>query len=140
MARGTTHATKTDSTSRRPTHAMTTLTPDGVVRGPDLSEATDRSWDNDVLRWYQTWRESAQAQLFTSTDWQRLAILAPLVEKHFSGPTGATMSEIRLNEERLGATVVDRMRARMVVETGDASTDAQILSLVQDESDEDLLS
>lgn len=139
MARGTTHATKPDSTSRRPTHAMTTLTPDGVVRGPTLSEATDRNWDTDVLRWYQTWRESAQAQLFTPTDWQRLALLAPLVEKHFSSPTGATMSEIRLNEERLGATVVDRMRARMVVSTGDDAADATILSIVQ-ESDEDLLS
>lgn len=138
MARGTTHATKPDSTSRRPTHAMTTLTPDGIVRGPDLPTATDRAWDPDVLRWYQTWRESAQAQLFTPTDWQRLALLAPLVEKHFSSPTGATMSEIRLNEERLGATVVDRMRARMVVTTGDEDTDATILSIVQ-ETDEDLL-
>lgn len=140
MARGTTHATKPDSTSRRPTFSMTTLTPDGIVRGPDLADVTDRTWDADVLRWYQTWRESAQAQIFTATDWQRLALLAPLVEKHFSAPTGATMSEIRLNEERLGATVVDRMRARMVVSTGDDAADAQVLSLVQDESDEDLLS
>lgn len=139
MARGTLNPKKPDSAHKGATFATTTLTADGVVRGPDLEEVTDRSWDKDVLRWYQTWRESAQAQLFTPTDWQRLAILAPLVEKHFSGPTGATMSEIRLNEERLGATIVDRLRARITVTTGDDTTDAQVLRLVE-ESDEDLLS
>lgn len=48
--------------------------------------------------------------MFTVTDWQRLAMLAELVEAFFSSPSAALMAEIRLNEERLGATPTDRLR------------------------------
>jgi hypothetical protein len=58
----------------------------------------------------------------------RLGILAPLVERYALRPSASALSEIRQNEERLGATVVDRMRARMIVEE---SEDAQVLSLVK---------
>ena len=143
MARGTLHAGKPNSANRNksgldaPTHV---LADDGIVRGPDLTAATGRSdWDDDVLRWYDGWRRAPQAQLFTSTDWQRLALLAPLVEKYFEDPKSSTMSEIRLNEERLGATHVDRMRARMTVTPDDAPA-AAVLSIAPDaEDDADVL-
>ncbi len=40
-------------------------------------------------------------------------MLAPLVEQYFAEPKTGLLAEIRLNEERLGATVADRMRLRM---------------------------
>lgn len=139
MARGTLNPKKPNSANRNasalasPTHV---LTADGETRGPSLEDATGRTWDEDVLRWYRVWQLSAQAQIFQPTDWARLALLAPLVEKHFASPTGATMSEIRLNEERLGATVVDRLRARITIGDG---TDATVLTIVEDDSDDDIL-
>ncbi|MEV4281364.1 hypothetical protein [Actinoplanes xinjiangensis] len=51
-----------------------------------------------------------QAAVFEGTDWLRLATLAPIVEAYWRRPSAAELSEIRMNEERLGATVVDRMR------------------------------
>jgi hypothetical protein len=140
VSRGTTHPKKQNGANRGATFATHNLTADGVVRGPDLSEVTDRTWDADVLRWYQTWRESPQAQLFEATDWQRLALLATLVEKLYSGPTAAVMSEIRMNEERLGATFTDRMRARISI-TNETTTEeaARILSIVPGQTDDDLL-
>lgn len=71
-----------------------------------------------VQDWYATWCASPQAQAFTVTDWQRLHMLAPLVGLYFKAPDKALMSEIRLNESLLGATHVDRLRAR--IKLGDA--------------------
>lgn len=142
MARGTLHQKKPNSVNRNASGlsaATHKLTDDGQTRGPDLAEATGREWDADVLGWYDVWRKSPQAQLFAATDWQRLVMLAPLVESHFASPKAATMSEIRLNEERLGATITDRMRARMTIlsEDGEGAT---VLTLHDgEESDEDLL-
>lgn len=138
MAKGTLNPKKANSVNRNNSglgNAIHNLVADGIVRGPSLEEATGRSWDPEVVRWYAVWQLSAQAQIFQPTDWARLAMLAPLVEKHFASPTGATMSEIRLNEERLGATVVDRLRARISVTDG---TNAPVFSIVEDD-DEDIL-
>lgn len=63
--------------------------------------------------WWDTWIASPQASAFAPTDWRRLMMLAPLVEKYHEDPKPALLSEIRLNEERLGATVADRQRLRM---------------------------
>jgi hypothetical protein len=144
MARGTLHPKKENSANRNasglaaPTHK---LQDDGKLRGPTLAKATGRSdWDADVLRWYDGWRRAPQAQVFASTDWSRLALLAPLVEKYFAEPKSATMSEIRLNEERLGATITDRMRARMSIMTEDGAHLASVAELHPgEESDEDIL-
>ena len=80
-----------------------------------------------VQDWYATWCSSPQAQAFTVTDWQRLHMLAPLVAAYFKRPDKQLMSEIRLNESLLGATHVDRLRARIkVAETppGEPTTSA----------------
>jgi hypothetical protein len=107
--------------------ATTVLRDDGVVRGPSLEELTGRRFSADAERWFEGWRRAPQAAAFISTDWQRLGMLAPLVERYWERPSAATASEIRLNEERLGATVVDRQRARMVVED---SEEAPVLEIV----------
>lgn len=127
MARGTLHASKPEGQRRRrnkPTHDTTTLQDDGKVRGPELSELTGREdWPEAVRVWYSTWRSAPQAQQFEQTDWLRLAMLAPIVEAHFRRPSAAALGEIRMNEERLGATVVDRMRARLQIERDDSADD-----------------
>ncbi|AZU97377.1 terminase small subunit [Thermobifida phage P318] len=77
------------------------------------SVATQRWWDN--------WASSPQAAVFLPTDWERLQMLAPLVEAYWQDPKPALLAEIRLNEERLGATVRDRQSLRMTVAPGDGS-------------------
>lgn len=98
-----------------------TVVDDGEIVGPTLEEQTGReTWSAETLGWWATWRSSAQSKLFLGTDWQRLGMLAYLVEAFYKRPSKATFEEIRLNEERLGATVVDRQRARITVERPDA--------------------
>lgn len=84
------------------------------------SVATQRWWDN--------WATSPQASTFLSTDWERLQMLAPLVEAYWQDPKPSLLAEIRLNEERLGATVRDRQSLRMTVgpgRSGDSEDDAE---------------
>jgi hypothetical protein len=66
--------------------------------------------------WYQTWANAPQANRFLSTDWQRLHMLAPLVELYYFEPDKSIMAEIRLNEAALGATEADRLRLRWDIE------------------------
>lgn len=65
-----------------------------------------------TIEWYETWAKAEQASQFTGTDWQRLRMLAPLVELYFTNPTKDLMAEIRQNESKLGATAEDRQRLR----------------------------
>ncbi len=101
--------------TRRRGAEFATVEDDAVVRGPEL----DGDYSPATLAWYDVWRRSPQAALFESTDWLRLALLAPMVEKHLESPSAAAMSEIRMNEERLGATYADRLRARIKIERPD---------------------
>jgi len=70
------------------------------------------SFSPSMVSWYETWCGSPQAQRFTGTDWQRLHLLAPLVEAYFQEPKASVLAEIRLNESLLGATEADRQRLR----------------------------
>ena len=118
MARGTLHAKKENGRNRNGTpHASTTFARTGKIHGPTLAEATLREeWSPFVVKWWATWRAAPQAVAFEETDWLRLALLAPFYEAVLLKPSAATLSEIRMNEERLGATITDRMRARMTIE------------------------
>jgi hypothetical protein len=98
--------------TRRNLGEFVALSADGKIRGPELVG----QYSPQTVTWYDTWRRSAQAQLFEPTDWSRLALLAPLVESHYRRPSAAAAGEIRLTEERLGATYVDRLRARIRIE------------------------
>lgn len=81
----------------------------------------------ETLAWYQTWATSPQATQFTATDWQRLHMLAPIVDDYFREPDSKLLAEIRLNEERLGATPSDRQRLawHIVEETTDVPATAR---------------
>jgi hypothetical protein len=77
--------------------------------------------------WYDTWRRSPQAAAFEESDWQRLQMLAHLVEAFFSKVTNAQvqkqlLGEIRLNESSLGATVADRLRMNLEIKRDDPAT------------------
>lgn len=111
------HARERD-TKRRISDKAAILVDDGELRGPELQELTGRAeWPEAVLRWFTGWRTSPQAAVFLGTDWTRLGMLAYLVEEYLLEAKGPLLAEIRLNEERLGATVADRQRLRFVVET-----------------------
>ena len=100
------------------------VTDDGVPRGPEA----DEDWSPLVRDWWETWRRSPQAQTFVGTDWQRLRMLAPLVESYLTGDLKA-MSEIRLNESLLGATHADRLRNRVKVERVGSAPEASVTRL-----------
>lgn len=91
---------------------------DGSAEAPPLPGR----WPAAVTRWYAVWASSPQAQTFVATDWQRLHMLAPLVSRYFKAPDKSLMAEIRLNESLLGATHVDRLRARIKFEAEEPTT------------------
>lgn len=122
MARGTAHAPKPDGQRRRrnaPATGERVFERTGAVHGPELAAATFRTdWPEAVRAWWETWRRQPQAASFEGTDWQRLADLAPLrvmlLDDTLSpGERTKILGEIRMNEERLGATFTDRQRARI---------------------------
>jgi hypothetical protein len=95
------------------------------LRGPSLAKATGGQsilWQPELRElvdaWWTTWRRSGTAVAFLETDWSRLTMLIPLVKSYFDKPHYTKLAEIRQNESLLGATVVDRLKARIKVEDG----------------------
>lgn len=97
----------------------------GAVEAPVLPGF--REYSVKTKRWWNTWIESPQTATFTGTDWQRLLMLAPLVESYYElmgSPRGRgnitnamkLMAEIRQNESLLGATHLDRLRGRIKID------------------------
>jgi hypothetical protein len=70
----------------------------------------------ETVTWFKTWASSEQAVEFAATDWQRLLMLAPLVDAYFTQPDRLLMAEIRASESKLGAMVEDRKRLRLKIE------------------------
>jgi len=94
---------------RRKNETMTQLEATSVVSAPPLPGGPYRA---EVVAWYRVWCESPQAQRFLATDWQRLHMIAPLVQSYWDEPNVRVLGEIRLNESLLGATEADRARLR----------------------------
>ncbi|MCP3801843.1 hypothetical protein NLX83_21490 [Allokutzneria sp. A3M-2-11 16] len=95
---------------------------DGPTDAPDLPNAS--AFSEWTRSWYETWTRAPQASAFVATDWQRLHMLASLVESYYAEPSAKLLSEIRLNESLLGATHVDRLRGRIVVSREDEAADS----------------
>jgi hypothetical protein len=84
---------------------------------PKLTRAQRQRMQPETRRWWDMWVRSPQGKHFLESDWERLLMLVPLVDGYWRDPKTATLGEIRLNEERLGATVMDRQRLRYKVES-----------------------
>lgn len=107
-----------DSSQRRRRNADTVTTTVLPADGPEGETPVlpgGHDYDTRTLVWYETWRSSPQAAAFLPTDWQRLHMLAVLVEQYWQEPKKELLSEIRLNEASLGGTAADRIRMRWVV-------------------------
>lgn len=103
--------------TRRRQAGAVTLTDDGVLRGPDFPLDMVPAPHPATLDWWDTWRRAPQAAVFLPTDWQSLKRAARLQDDVAKAPraSAAAISELRLIEERLGATYVDRLRAKIVI-------------------------
>lgn len=74
----------------------------------------------EVAEWWQTWVDSPQADLFSSTDWQYLRDTLPLVRAYHYDENGLKHAgEIRLRVAQFGATPADRARLRMTFAQAD---------------------
>lgn len=92
---------------------------DGELRGPELPE--DIEWHPRTMAWWDTWRRSPQAQQFTATDWSFLLDTALMHHTMWLKEKWEFAAELRLRAAKLGATVEDRLRLRLTIETpGDA--------------------
>lgn len=68
----------------------------------------------ETKEWYATWSTSPMATKFTAVDWNRLRyVIAPLFDGFIRRPSSKLAAEIRLQEEKLGGTVMDRQRLRV---------------------------
>lgn len=88
------------------------LDADGTLRGPDLPEG---DWHPHTLAWWDTWRRSAQARVFTPTDWDVLAETALLHTRLWNGEVSVA-PELRLRVAKFGATIEDRQRLKIAVD------------------------
>lgn len=100
----------------------TTVLPAAGPDGPTPALPGGHDYDSRTLAWYETWRGSPQAATFLPTDWQRLHMLAQLVQQYWEEPKKELLAEIRLNESSLGGTAADRMRLRWTVAEPEAPT------------------
>lgn len=102
-----------------------TLQDDVGWQVPELPHADQ--YMPETLEWWDTWVKSPQSKVFIGTDWQRLLMLAPMVDAYYrsaileGNPKVARLDAIRQNECYFGATHHDRLRMRMSVTRPDGS-------------------
>ena len=95
---------------------LTIVEADGEEHGPELPDSID--WPDATHAWWDTWRNSAQAQTFTDTDWSFLLDTAILHAEFWDGDRSLA-AELRLRAAKFGATPEDRARLKIAV--GDPS-------------------
>lgn len=101
-----------NDTARREAE-MVTVAADDALRGPDLPEGF--GWHPRTVAWWETWRRSPQATVFTSTDWDFLLDTAMLHSELWNG-NGSVAAELRLRTAKFGATPEDRMRLKLQID------------------------
>jgi hypothetical protein len=94
----------------------TVVIADGQKHGPELPNTFE--WPQATLDWWDTWRASPQAAMFTKTDWSFMLDTAVLHGEFWSG-NRSLAAELRLRVAKFGATPEDRARLR--IEVGDGA-------------------
>lgn len=97
-----------------------------------LTKTEKLTYLKQTRTWYETWARSPMATKFASTDWQRLLEIAPLKDQYFRRPDKGLAAELRLQEERLGATVMDRQRLRWRVADRDEQKEPASVTKLSD--------
>ena len=97
---------------RNQTEALTVIEADGATHGPDLPDGLD--WPDATRDWWETWRRSPQAAMFTDTDWSFLLDTAVLHMEFWDGDRSVA-AELRLRAAKFGATPEDRARLKLSV-------------------------
>jgi hypothetical protein len=118
-----------DPASRRRRNAdpvpATVVAADSEVRGPDLpgdALPVGEDWHPRTIAWWDTWRHSPQAQMFTATDWDFLIDTALMHHTMWLKGKWEFASELRLRAAKFGATPEDRVRLRMKIATEEPPT------------------
>lgn len=102
----------------------TTITPDDELRGPELphgvlgedKDGVPYDWHPRTVAWWQTWRESPQAQTFVPTDWDFLLDTALMHHSMWGKGQWTLAAEVRLRAAKFGATPEDRARLKLKVD------------------------
>lgn len=105
----------------------TTITSDDETRGPELPDSAlalgvnpktgeAYEWHPMTVIWWDTWRESPQAQTFTATDWAFLVDTALMHHSMWAKGQWTLAAEVRLRAAKFGATPEDRARLKLKVE------------------------
>lgn len=71
------------------------------------------AWPAQTQAWWSMWRDSAQAENLTATDWSFLLDTALLHARVWAEGKLGYMDELRLRVAKFGATPEDRARLRM---------------------------
>ena len=101
------------------------ISADNILRGPELPKGT--AWHPRTKVWWQTWRESPQAQTFTDADWSFLEDTAVLHSEFRNGDLKLA-GEIRLRVSAFGSTPEARLRLRMKI-TEESNEIAQTVNM-----------
>jgi hypothetical protein len=93
---------------------------DNRTRGPRLPAdclPDGEVWHPRTRAWWTSWRKSPQAAVFTPTDWDFLLDTALMHHTMWSKGRWEFASEVRLRVAKFGATIEDRARLRLEVES-----------------------
>jgi hypothetical protein len=94
-----------------------TVLPFVQADAPDLPAEID--WHPMTRAWWQMWKDSAQAEQFTATDWSFLMDTALMHHAMWEKGQWTLAAEVRLRVAKFGATPEDRARLRMVFADAD---------------------
>lgn len=70
-------------------------------------------WSPMTVEWWNDWRNSPQAEVFSRSDWRSLLTTAMVAEKFHRTWEVRYAAELRQREAAFGATPIDRLRLRM---------------------------
>jgi len=95
-----------------------------TIQVEEDGELVEFRWPARTREWWEMWRNSPQAEHFSSTDWDFLLDTA-LIHARFWMGNMAAGAELRLRVAKFGATPEDRARLRMQFAQADEADEGQ---------------